>query len=860
MDRWIKEDATMYHDGNNIRKLPLLLAFCLLLGLLAGCGKKDNDAQQLSANVYVPKYLDLNIDEDYIYESGSSDGKFLYFIAGKDEEIKQPSDSGDTDDMYYYSRTTYSIYRVALDGSDTVEKLPGYIGPSVPDGMDGSCSVGQLAAGQDGTLWVTEQTYVWGSIMGNGGISTLPAPIVRAEAATEDAINDVNDVAVDTVDEEPAVDESYTIITRRQLDQDGNELQSFDMSNLENSLSDILGEDEYLSMQAFDSQGNLYVGSDSKLYALNPDLSVRFTLEGEDMWYEPIPLSNGLMGMQMWNDDEETETRTHTLKIIDPEKQDWGTEYILPQNAYQILPGGGDYLFYYQASNAVFGFKAGEINENGMGTGTTERLFSWLDADINSDEVQSFSMLPDGRVAATLQQWNRDAEKSNFSVVIMTSTPRDQLPEKTNLIYATLYLSYSAKNAILDFNRKSDSYRIEVKDYSEYIDDDPTGNAALQKLNTEILAGNLPDILDTSNLPMRQYGAKGILEDLWPFIDNDPEISRDGLMIRPLEANQQDGKLYEIFSDFSITTVAGPTKIVGDRTSWTLADLQDALSSMPDGCAIFGEYDTKDEMLSTLISLNMDQFVNWNTGECSFDSEQFKAMLEFCNSFPAEFDWNNVDWDEWEEEEGRLMTGKQLLMQTSIYDINWGLQRLKAVFNGDYSFVGYPKEDGSCGSSFSTGAGVAMTTACKDKDGAWSFIRQKLLPKSSESDGYYYYGDFSINKTDFDKMIDNALNSRYETDENGDPLLDDDGNPIPLEYGSMWVTDEIQIKLGPVEQADVDKVMALYNSIDSLYRYDEKIMDAVNEVAGQYFAGDKPLDETASLIQNKVKLYVNESR
>ena len=54
--------------------------------------------------------------------------------------------------------------------------------------------------------------------------------------------------------------------------------------------------------------------------------------------------------------------------------------------------------------------------------------------------------------------------------------------------------------------------------------------------------------------------------------------------------------------------------------------------------------------------------------------------------------------------------------------------------------------------------------------------------------------------------------------------------------------------------------MALYNAVDSIYRNDEKIYNSVQEVAGQYFAGDKPLDDAAKLIQSKVKLYVNESR
>ena len=65
-------------DRMKKRTLCLLLAACMLLGLLAGCGKKNN-AQQLSATVYVPQYLDLNLDLEYV-RGGCCDGENLYVI------------------------------------------------------------------------------------------------------------------------------------------------------------------------------------------------------------------------------------------------------------------------------------------------------------------------------------------------------------------------------------------------------------------------------------------------------------------------------------------------------------------------------------------------------------------------------------------------------------------------------------------------------------------------------------------------------------------------------------------------------------------------------------------------------------
>ena len=862
------------------RTVCLLLAAVMLLGMLAGCGKKD-DTQQLSATVYVPKYIDLNLDLDYI-SGGCSDGENLYLIGERTEEIKMEAPEGmSSDEAEKYGYTTYrnvfDIYRVALDGSGTVEKLPNYQAPKVPDGKDGNCSVSDIAIAEDGSLWVTEMLYIWGNTSMNypavdepaiiGSSDVMVQPVARsasdtasAEAEAEDESSSDEDAGdVDVPADEPAEEESSETVLRRKLDKDGNELECIDMSKLQEKMQSVIGEDEYLNMQAFDTAGNLYVGTETKIYALDDQMEVRFELDGEDMWYNLIPLAGGLMGMQKRDYDEATETSSNKLLTIDPEKQAWGKEYVMPNNAYNIYPGGGDYLFYYQVNDAVFGFKADESKEGG---GAGERLFSWVEADISSDSVRNFFFLPDGRVAAILQEYDNEYENITISVALLAPTPRSELPEKTTLVYASLYLSYDARKAIIDFNKKSETHRIEVKDYAEF-DIDGSSKSSLQKLNTEILAGNVPDILDTSNLPLRQYGSKGILEDLWPFIDKDPDLGRDKLMVRPLEANQQDGKLYEIFGNFTIRTVAGPTKIVGDRMSWTLADLREALAKMPEGCSIFGEFDTKSNMLDTVVSLNMDQFVDWETGKCNFDSDQFKAMLEFCNTFPAEFNSESYDWDEWEGEEARILSGKQMLSQSYLSNFDWTVQSLNALHNGEYSYVGYPREDGGCGSSFSFYNGIAMTSSCKDKDGAWSFIRQVLLPQEEESGrGRYYYSarNFSVNKADFDKAVEMALTPQYQTDGDGNNILDDDGNPIPVSYGSIWVDDNTEIEMKAPTQSDVDKVIALYEQVDSIYRRDDKIMESVLEVASQYFAGDKPLNDAASLIQNKVTLYVNENR
>ena len=859
------------------RAVCLLLAAVMLLGLLAGCGKKDN-TQQLSATVYVPKYVDLNLELDYI-SGGCSDGENLYLIGERTEEIKMEAPEGvSSDEAEKYGYTTYrnefDIYRVALDGSGTVEKLPNYQAPKVPDGKDGSCSVSDIAIAEDGSLWVTEMLYIWGNTSVDypavdepaivGSSDVMVQPVARsasdtAEAEAEDeSASDEDAGDVDVPVEEPVEDESSETVLRRKLDKDGSELECIDMSKLQEKMQSVIGEDEYLNMQAFDTAGNLYVGTQTKIYALDDQMEVRFELDGEDMWYNLIPLAGGLMGMQKRDYDEATETSSNKLLTIDPEKQAWGKEYVMPNNAYNIYPGGGDYLFYYQVNDAVFGFKADESKEGG---GAGERLFSWVEADISSDSVRSFFFLPDGRVAAILQEYDNEYENITISAALLAPTPRSELPEKTTLVYASLYLSYDARKKIIDFNKKSETHRIEVKDYAEF-DTDGSGKASLQKLNTEILAGNVPDILDTSNLPLRQYGSKGILEDLWPFIENDQDIGgREGLMDRVFTAAEQDGKLYQIFDAFSIATVTGSPSVVGDRTSWTLQDLQDALAKMPEGCAVFNEYNTKSNMLTLVMSMNLDSFLNWDTGECRFDSEEFKALLAFCDNFPLEYDWESSQSGDYDEPT-RIAEGRQMLVTEHISDFK-SIQMQKAIFGGDITYIGFPVEDGGVGSSFSVNSGLAMSASCADKEGAWTYMRQLLLPQYAGNENASHWGGhngFPSNKADFQWMAEQSMiPDGYKTDEDGNQILDEDGNPIE-ESHSSWGINNFTISIYATKQEEYDQIMDLYNQVDRMSGSDNNVYDIVTEVSGSYFAGDRSLDDAASLIQNKVTTYVNESR
>lgn len=808
----------------------LLLAVCLLLGLAAcGSGDSGDDAQQLSGTVYVPEFIDFDLDLSYI-SGGCSDGKNVYLVGETEEyllrdvngEIIRTLESDEleqyytTDDGSYVDYNyRYGIYRIPLDGGEAAE-LENYEPTQIPEGMEGNANLNGIRTGADGTLWITENIYTYSF--------DLPE------------------------DFDPENDDRWNYYSggedrqiQRQLDSTGSELARIETGGLQEKLGV-----DYFNNTIMDNEGRYIVSTDEKVFVLDKEMNTLFSIEGENLWGQMVLLADGTVGLICYITDQETNISKRVLRTIDMEAKGWGTEYELPNNAYNAYTGGGKYLFYYDNNDSLYGYDA-EIGEG-------EKLLSWASSDINQNDLQFFTFLEDGRVVAMTRSW-RSGRSPKIELAILTEQPASVLADKTILTYATMYLGYDVRSKIIDFNKSSSKYRIEIKDYSEFNTEEDY-NAGLTKLNTEIVAGNVPDILDTNNLPIRQYGAKGILEDLWTFIDSDPEISREDLMENVFKAAEQDGKLYQVFSTFNIRTVAGAPSVVGDRMTWTLADLQAALATMPEGCQIFGQGDTKDGMLSNVLAQNLDSFVNWETGECSFDSDAFKALLEFCNAFPLEYNWEDYQ-DEYEGEPSRIASGKQMLMSIYLYDLQ-SMQMYKAMFGGDISFVGYPTEDGSVGSSFGIGSGMAISTTCKDKEGAWSFVRTLLLPRS-EDDGFYYYGDFSTNKADFEKMVEENMKVEYELDENGNPVLDENGEPVQVSKGG-WGWDTLMVDIYATSQEEYDQFMALYNAIDSVYSYDEKIYSIVQEVAAPYFSGDAGLQETAEQIQSRVKLYVNENR
>lgn len=817
-----------------IKKITALLLSILIMPVLSACATADQD-DPLTGSVYLPEFVEFDLSALGIenINNGCCDGNSVYLLAEAMCEVEETDPVTGENYINYEFRT--SIFRMSLDGGE-VQELENYE-PSAKEeeevGRESYFYIEGIHTDADGGLWVTETVEEY--------IYDIPEDF---------------DPLMDSIWNYEMIDSNRSQI-RRRLDETGREVDRVETSGLEETLG-IGDQGGYIGNIVMDRDSNFYVyaevysenGYETKIVMLDREMNRVFEIKERDLYGEMVLLGDGVVAMSSYVYDQLTGEGGQVLRTIDKSTGTWGAEYPMPVNAGRVYPGGGKYLFYYDNGDSLYGFD--RESETG------EKILTWSSADINRNDLSFFTILEDGRIAAMTRRWGDTGME--VELALLTEHDASVLENQTVLTYATMYLGYEMRERIIDFNKSQTACRIEIRDYSEFNTQDDF-NAGLTKLNTEIIAGKVPDILDTNGLPIHQYGGKGLLEDLWPYIENDEDLGgREAVMQEVLQASEQDGRLYRLFNSFTIRTAVGASRVVGDKLSWSLDDLNRALDSMPEGCAIFSEGDTKESMLSSIMAMQMENFVDFQSGECSFDSEEFISLLEFCNRFPLKFDWNSVDWDEYEDETDRISAGRQLLSMETLYDLQY-IQVQQHIFGGEITYVGYPREDGGIGSSFVVEEGLAMSTTCKDKEAAWSFIRELILPQSSpEEERFYFNGwGFPVNRQDFDRLAQQYMTPQYMLDENGEPLLDENGEPIEMSQGGMGFGDGTMIELYATTEEQYEQIMALYHAIDTVYTYDEKIYSIVRDVALRYFNDDLTVQEAADQIQSRVKIYVNEN-
>ncbi|MCQ2420537.1 MAG: hypothetical protein MJ118_05320 [Clostridia bacterium] len=834
------------------RILALLLALVMLCSVMAGCSKKENSsgnkipgsntdspvvvkpqsneekAASTTKYAYQAEYFDLPEEINWLNGLCGLGNKLYYVASVEDGEITESYTYTDDNGEEHTEEYTYSDYRDVLFTTDLTtgetKKVEAYTLPAGEREED-RANIRNIKAGPDGTIWVLAVI--------SSSVTNLP----------------------ENFDPETDNEWNYTVYSSTSILQhitaEGETIDQFEIELPKPEDQDWANE-----MSEFIVGKDMIYGSDWQyIYLIDMKGNVVATLDMSEYGGNLVQLSGDQIGIASYDYDEATKVGGYYFIPIDPATKTLSTEKVkLNADAWSVFPGDDVYDFYYEYNGNIFGYKVAEEKK--------EKVVDWMECDIDSNDMNGYFMLDGGSVAAVLSHYSQKEERNSLEIVVLTRVEASQVQNKTILTLACMGVDWDLRSRIVEYNKQSKDTRIVVKDYSEYSTNDDA-YAGLTKLNTEIISGVIPDMFWTMGLPMSKYEAKGLVADLYPLIDADADFTRDSFVPQILKAAEVDGKLYELPQSFYISTAFGLKRVVDAYDTWTLEDLADAMSKIREDATVFDRYYTRDSILYECVTRNIRNYVDWQNADAHFDSESFIKLLEFANSFPEVYNWEEEDNDiAYESNTARMKSGKQLLSTTTISsfeDYIWNF------YGGEFSFIGYPMEDGSYGGAFSADGSIAISTACQTPELAWDFIAS-MMTEEAQSEVW----SFPVNKAAFDAKIEDVMTEEYYTDENGKPMdWDGDGEPDKMPKGNYQIAEpnwddpnfnyaDCYVEVYALTQDEVNVILDVIDRTPSIMTYDLEVMNIIVEEAAAYFAGDKTAQEVANLIQGRVKLYIME--
>ncbi len=490
---------------------------------------------------------------------------------------------------------------------------------------------------------------------------------------------------------------------------------------------------------------------------------------------------------------------TNTLYTIDWEKHTLGQPLFSADSGVRILPGGGDYDFFLVNETMLSGAA--------LATGTVTEILRWADYDLTAS-VGTVEYVDEDTFLISVS-----SVMGNQEILSLRRVPASEVPEKET-VYLTYPLAeveevpdrswtevadYTLIDQVNRFNRSSGEYRIEVVTYGSAMD--------LQLL---MQSDTPPDLIcwdgDWVESPpsARLYAAKGYLTDLEPLLEQDAELSMDDLIPRCVELLRETyGGMYVLPSSFYARTIMAPSEYVGENMGWTLEEFCNVANSLPDDVTLWSS--GGDTLLSMILGTNGSQFVDYEAGTCDFENQTFIDLLNVCRDRCTEGD----------DTEDDMLQVIPIMGRFAQFTYN-NLLPAKAAGK---TMIGYPGAAGN-GMCLTFQQCMSIPASAKHPDAAWQFLRSFLTDDIQEQTHM-----FTPIRADVYQELENNM-----------------------------------VKNNPDEatQEEYAEAIAMPYDAGCVMVYDDPAMEIALEEAAAFFAGDKTAEDTASVIQSRVSIYLGE--
>ncbi|MDR0963875.1 MAG: hypothetical protein LBM60_04590, partial [Clostridium sp.] len=253
---------------------------------------------------------------------------------------------------------------------------------------------------------------------------------------------------------------------------------------------------------------------------------------------------------------------TYPAYTYDPKTKKMGDPINLPfqyynYSIYQAPTAlGADFIL----SNAV------GLYTYTLGDAEIKPLMNFVNSDFPSSYLYQFAFLDQETFVAMYY----DEDNYSQASAIFHYVDPAEIPDKKVLILGVNGYWGRISTMVREFNKTNEEYRIVLRDYSQYNTDEDY-MAGYSKLNNDILAGDIPDIISIADaMPIDSYISQGLFLDWRPLYEADEDFKDVELMDTIISTISGGDKWYLLFPEFSVQTVIGREEFVGTPQDWSL--------------------------------------------------------------------------------------------------------------------------------------------------------------------------------------------------------------------------------------------------------------------------------------------------
>ncbi len=432
------------------------------------------------------------------------------------------------------------------------------------------------------------------------------------------------------------------------------------------------------------------------------------------------------------------------------------------------------------------------------------------------------------------------------------------MPEECLKVYS-LEDSYGIRTAIAMYQIAKPNVRVEYE-IGRGEDNGVTREDALKKLNTQIMAGEGPDVLMMDGLPVDSYMEKGLLLDLNEFLED--VFKEEDLYENLIRAFAYEGSIYMIPMQAGFPVMLGRESYVSE-----IKDLASVADEMEKIRKDYPENDIlgicSEKMLMKIFSVSSAPAWKKENGEINEEAvAEFLAQMK--RIYDAQMDGigqkqvdrflSTSDW--YAEELGENWEYNLGLYGVNTLDYVGEYARFMAGMTtypyGYYDITSAAKtkgfEDtilvpmaGQCSNVFAPDTILGINAASAKKELAEDFLKEFLGKEVQVS-----LGGFGVNRAAFEEMI------TIDKKELGENNL----------YGAMAMIDEdgVEVSLDVYypEEEELNVLKNWMESADTPYMADTVFEQTIFEEGAKYIQGSQNIEETIKEIRNQLAIYMSE--